>query len=275
MNKRQAHLLGSLRSAKVFIDTNLDALAPSVKRGAKSKLDRTIASLTNHATNQAGDHLLSLGLTRAKASLREMLVEDHMTPIARIARAELPDAPEMAPLRMPSGELSVERLVAHAEGMANAAEPFAASFIEWGLSPTFIDELRQACADLRGSIDDRTMARGQRHGATVGIAEQLRVGRSAVGVLDAFVKSSFRHNPGLLQEWAHVSRVGSVPGRKARVTEAPHSPEATEPPQALTEPQRAPTPLAQSAAAITDPNRLLSSPTPTLDTQPGSNYRVE
>ena len=90
MNKRQEQILQSLRSAQAFIDTNSDALPPTVIQGTKAKLDRTIASLTNHATNQTGDHLLGMGLTRTKRSLRKTLIKKHMKPIARIARAELP-----------------------------------------------------------------------------------------------------------------------------------------------------------------------------------------
>jgi hypothetical protein len=203
MNKRQERVFQSLRSAQGFLDTNADALGSVVKRGAKTKLDSAIARLGTHAADQTGDHLLSMGLTRTKAWLCDALIEDHMVPLARIARAELPDTPELAALRMPRGELSVARLVSHAEGMAQAAEPFSAKFIEWGLAPDFVAQLRQAASEVLATIDDRAVARGNRRGATVGVEQQLRVARSAVNVLDAFVRSALRDDPGLRQHWIY------------------------------------------------------------------------
>jgi len=213
MNKRQEKVFQSLRSAQSFLDTNADALASVVKRGAKTKLDTAITQLGTHAADQTGDHLLSMGLTRTKEWLCDSLIEDHMVPIARIARAELPDTPEMAPLRMPRGELSVARLVSHAEGMAQAAEPFTAKFIEWGLAPDFVARLHQAASEVLATIDNRTVARGNRRGATAGVEQQLRVARSAVNVLDAFVRSALRNDPALRQHWITASRVGRTPGR--------------------------------------------------------------
>jgi hypothetical protein len=243
MNKRQANVLQSLRGTQTFLDTNADALPSVVHRGAKTKLDTAITRLTTHAANQAGDHLVGMGLTRTKASRSRTLIADHMQPIARIARAELPDAPELAPLRMPRGELSVARLVAHAEGMAQAAEPFAATFIEWGLAPDFIAKLREAASELLATIDNRTVTRGNRRGATIGIEEQLRAARSAVSVLDAFVRSALRDNPALLQHWISASRVGRMPGRKASSDDTPSIGGVI---------------AAQSSARIADAGRLLS-----------------
>ena len=243
MNKRQAQILQSLRSAQAFIDTNADALSPTVMNGTKAKLDNTIASLTTHATNQTGDHLLGMGLTRTKRTLRTTLIKKHMKPIARIARAELRDTPELEALRMPKSGLGAVRLAAHADGMARAAEPFSATFIDWGLSPNFIVELRQAASALLASIDDRTVARGNRRGATIGIKQQLRVARFAVGVLDALIKSELHDDPVLLQQWIHVSRVGRVSGRKAGLAETRESPTPV---------------IAEPAHPITDPDRLLS-----------------
>ena len=92
------------------------------KTGARKRLDDAIIELSTHASDQTGSALRSQGATRKQKSLRTALLRDHMAPIARIARVDLPQAPEIEPLRMPRGRPTATRLAAAANGMAKAAE---------------------------------------------------------------------------------------------------------------------------------------------------------
>ena len=81
-----------------------------------------------------------------------------MAPIAKIAAAELPDTPELEPLRMPQDHPSIERLRAAALGMAKAAEPYAAVFIEAALPPDFIQRLIDAANTTVATVGARYLA---------------------------------------------------------------------------------------------------------------------
>ena len=96
MQTTQGSTLQSLRNVQAFLDANADKLAGVVKTGARKQLDDAVAELSSHASEQEGSNLASQSATRRQRSLRAALIRDHMEPIARIARAELPISLETA-----------------------------------------------------------------------------------------------------------------------------------------------------------------------------------
>jgi hypothetical protein len=139
--------------------------------------------------------------------LQRKLRRNHMTPIARIARAELPVAPEVESLRMPKGRPTAEKLAAHAEGMAKAAAPLADTFVSAGLPPDFIARLNAASGALVEAVNERTQHRGRQNGATTGLKRKLSSARKLVHVLDAFVQTALEGDETLLANWDIVKRV--------------------------------------------------------------------
>ena len=171
MQTTQGSVLESLQAVQTFLTDNADRLAGVVKTGARQKLDEAIAELTTHAEEQQGSHLAAQGNTQEKRNLQLVLRRDHMAPIARIARAELPPTPAVEPLKMPKGRPTVARLAALADGMANAAAPFADTFISAGLPTDFIAQLRAATTAL-AAVAERNQNRGKRGGATTGLKQK-------------------------------------------------------------------------------------------------------
>jgi hypothetical protein len=149
--------------------------------------------------------------------MRQALLRDHMAKIARIAAADLPNVPELEPLRMPRGKPTVEKLAALA-GMAKTAEPYADVFVAAGLPNDFIAQLTTATDAMTNAIGERTSSRGRRSGATVGLKQKLSAGRRIVHVLDAFVKSALKDDPALVRNWNLVKRVPRPTGRAASAT---------------------------------------------------------
>jgi len=172
MQTTQGSVLESLQAVQTFLTDNADRLAGVVKTGARQKLDEAIAELTTHAEEQQGSHLAAQGNTQEKRNLQLVLRRDHMAPIARIARAELPPTPAVEPLKMPKGRPTVARLAALADGMANAAAPFADTFISAGLPPDFIAQLRAATTAMVAAVAERNQNRGKRGGATTGLKQK-------------------------------------------------------------------------------------------------------
>jgi hypothetical protein len=230
MQTAQGTMLETLRSVENFLDAHADKLAGVVKTGARQKLTDAIAALDLHASDQTGGLLASKGATQKKQSLRVALLRDHMAKIARIAAADLPNTPELEPLRMPKGKPTVEKLAALAAGMAKTAAPYADVFIAAGLPADFIAQFNQATDAMTGAISERTASRGLRSGATTGLKQGLSDGRKIVHILDAFVRSALTDDPALLRNWNLVKRVPRPTGRAAPSTPpTPAAPQATPP----------------------------------------------
>src|SRR5258708_17087376 len=123
MQTTQGNMLHSLRTVQAFLDDNAATLAGVIGTGARQRLDAAILELSVHASDQTGNTLASQGATQRQRALRHVLLRDHMTPIARVAKADLPQTPDIEPLRMPKGKPTVERLAAAAYGIAKAALP--------------------------------------------------------------------------------------------------------------------------------------------------------
>jgi hypothetical protein len=229
MQTTQGSVLESLRSVQTFLTDNADKLGDVAKTGARQKLDEAIVELTTHAEEQQGRHLAAQGNTQEQRSLQVILRRDHMAPIARIARAELPPTPAVEPLKMPRGRPTVARLAALADGMANAAAPFADTFISAGLPQDFIAQLRAATGAMLSAVDERNQNRGKRGGATTGLKQKLGRARRIVHVLDAFIQTQLKDDPALLSSWNIVKRVRRPSNRPATQATSPTSSPATTP----------------------------------------------
>jgi len=229
MQTTQGSVLESLQAVQTFLTDNADRLAGVVKTGARQKLDEAIAELTTHAEEQQGSHLAAQGNTQEKRNLQLVLRRDHMAPIARIARAELPPTPAVEPLKMPKGRPTVARLAALADGMANAAAPFADTFISAGLPTDFIAQLRAATTAMVAAVAERNQNRGKRGGATTGLKQKLGRARRIVHVLDAFIQTALKDDQVLLSSWNIVKRVRRNTNRPATPGAPPGTPPTTPP----------------------------------------------
>ena len=213
MQTRQGNMLQSLQTVQTFLEEHADKLGSVVNTGAKKKLAEAIADLAAHAVEQSGSNLASQGATKKQLVLRHALLHDHMEPISRIAKADLPLRPEIESLRMPKGKPSAQRLAAAARGMAQTAEVHAGVFVAAGLPQDFIARLNAATDALLVSLDERLQSRGKRSGATRGLTARLTAGRKIVHVLDSFVTTALRDDPALLANWKVVKRVRRTTSR--------------------------------------------------------------
>lgn len=224
MKTTQAHSLETLRAVQRFLDDH-DAALPGVSlTGARRKLDEIVSTLDAHAATQVGAGIAAQMSTRVQTKLEIVLRRDHMTPIARIARAELPSIPDLSALRMPRGRSTLDKLAAHAYAMAEVAERHHDVFVAAGLPSDFAARLRGAAEEMLGARTTRTQRRGDSAAATAGLRLSLRAGRRIVGVLDAFVQMAVADDPSLRSSWLAVKRV-VLPTRGLRVARGlPSSP---------------------------------------------------
>jgi hypothetical protein len=246
MQSDQGRILQSLRDVQTFLETYAGKLGDVVNTGARKSLDDMIAELANHVTDQTSSFIGAKSATQQQAALRQVLLRDHMAPIARIARASLPNTPAVAPLRMPKGAPGIEKLAAAAYGMAKAAAPFTATFTAAGLPADFVERLNQAADAMIAAVGDRSQKRGARRGATTGLKTTLSKGRKIVGVLDAFVHTALKDDPSLLSNWNGIKRVSiTTGGKQTSAADAPATPAST---PSTPAPASAPAPTTPKAA---------------------------
>ena len=241
MQTTQGSMLESLRSVEQFLDANADKLGDVVKTGARQRLTDAITALETHAGDQTGNTLAAKGATQKKAVLRRALMRDHMAPIARIAAADLPNSPDLAPLKMPKGKPTAEKLAALAAGMGNATTPYVDTFTKAGLPPDFVAQLNGAADALVDVVAARTNSRGKRRGATDGLKTKLSAGRKVVHILDAFVKSALKDDSALLENWNLIKRVPKTPPGRPPIGPQP-APKPALPQPTTVQPSVAPAP---------------------------------
>jgi hypothetical protein len=232
MQTRQGNMLQALRNVEVFLEQNAEELDGVVKSDVKQRLNDAIAALQVNVSAQSDGTFGSKGATQKHQALRRALIRDHMLPIARIAAADLPDTPEVQPLKMPPGTPTAQRLAAAAYGMAETAARYPDIFTKATLPPDFAAQLTAAADRMIASIGERTKSRLVRRGATQGLKTSLAGGRKIVGVLDALVRSTLRDDPKLLAAWESAKRVQKVGGGRpstdaVTTPTAPTSPAAT------------------------------------------------
>lgn len=214
MQLNDGYRLAALRNVQQFLADHADELPRVAQTGASRRLDSLLDELSCLVTEQAAATLLARAATRRLQILRRRLFEEHLTPITRIARAELADHPEMIAFRMPRPSLPVVLLATNALGMARVAAPQAAIFVAAGLPDDFLDRLKEAVDDLVEANLARASWRGRVSGATAGITTRLADGRRTVAMLDSFVRLATRDRQQLRARWQTVRTIGAVPGRR-------------------------------------------------------------
>ncbi len=248
MNRRQGRKLISLYAIEVFLDAHRDQLPKTSSTGMRERFDRALAELQLHVQTQAAAPLQAEGLTNAKDAKREALLRDHMAPIARIARLEAAAYPALAPLKMPRGEPAVQKLLAHAAGMASVAQDYMDVFIAAGMRPTFIDDLNTAIDDILSTLTARGQRRAAHSGATRGLDETLKACFKYRAVLDSFIRTEARDDLPLLANWRSVKRVDRLPARRKQPATGTQTAEPRQIPAAT--------------LPIRDASRLLAAPIP-------------
>lgn len=214
MQSAQSGMITRLLGVRAFFAKHDDRLGDIARSGTRRQLDAILAELEQSATTQSGapgDQKRG-GLQFKR--LRRVLVRKHMTLIARVAAADLPSSPALAPLRLP-GRSTVAQLVAAARSMAKTAEPHAAIFVAAGLPEDFIHRLLSAADELSQFDGQRKQQRGEGVAATKSLAMRINAANRVIGVLDAMIQGAFEDDPAFLAEWSSVRRVRKLPRKPA------------------------------------------------------------
>ncbi|HEY4130929.1 MAG TPA: hypothetical protein VGM50_09950 [Gemmatimonadaceae bacterium] len=245
MRYQQNAVLGALRHAQTFFDENPTAVA-GLSATARNELDRVTDAFSKEAVNQDAGLRGTEGEVSRGRSLRTALRAKHMAPIAEVAKYKLQSMPEFSSLTLPSVNISEESLVASATSMADAAAVHAQTFIDSGLLPSFVDDLRTATKAVSISSADRATLKGVRNGGTAGLDAWEKQGRAMLRVLDRLVLAQIGDDAALRRRWETAKAVQRKPGPSAKA-----GPVVSAGGQPTTTPVVAPKPVTTSTPVVT------------------------
>ena len=213
MEGKQKQVMESYVRVKAFVDAH-PLPEPFTYGTARAKLDAVVERLRDYSATQ----VLGGQITKAEQTLQRALAhrlrEHHMRPLVAIAQDEIADQPGIQhAMTIPKDTASVTRLVAAAEAMAGAVEQYQPVFVTAGRPKDFLEQLKEATAALRESVNEVATRTGTRVGARAGLAMEIRRGRRAVNRLHTVVKVAFEGDDEALAWWKNARRVRALPAQ--------------------------------------------------------------
>ena len=228
MDSHQERLFQSFRRVQGWFEANPSYLQTEpleVARALATQVDALngiIARLTEYIAQQETNAAQTLLIAQDEREQRREVLSHHMATIAKTARALRGIAPGIGVLQTPKGNISTPALITAADVLARKSEIYQSVLVEHGLPTDFRQQLTEAAARLKASLDARGLARGARRAGAEGVIRELALGRRVVELMDAALKRVLRREPVKWAEWRHVQRVtqrGHVPKEVATGTE--------------------------------------------------------
>ena len=215
MNAHDKRVAQSFRSVEGWADSHNDLIPPEAA-GQVEALRGVNARLAQYVIDQEHEDRTGVGGTVIVQQLRRELQQNHLVPIAGMARSVVAITPELeVALRVPRPTADDEKMLASANAIAKIGEAHKEVLVQHGLSTNFVEELRADAAALQAAVDERRQTKSRRVGATKAIAAELKMGRVVVHTLDIVLTRVLRAKPGLFAEWRNTKRVTVKPVRPA------------------------------------------------------------
>jgi len=217
MNAYEERVAQSLRRVQGWFAANPELVAGNPSLGKQVEaLGGIVIRLTDHATAQDEKQAQTLLISKDEIDKRREVLKHQMAPIAQVGRALRGTVPGIGVLTLPKGNAPTPVIITAAEAMAKKAEIYKDVLVENGLPADFIEQLKQAAAALKASVDGRGLARASMVAATRGVKSEVALGRRVVAILDAVVTGLIRSNPTKLAEWEQLKRVTAKGGASRR-----------------------------------------------------------
>lgn len=203
MKTRTKSVLEALNDIQQFLDANAKHVGPGLDV-LRRRLDNTVAGISSLSAAQEEAIRAALAETQNMRTLREQLRDEHMRPIAEIARQRLADESNPRLLALRTANAGACQLAVSARVMAAAAIQHVETLTEYGLREDFVERLLLAADALAQAAEARRRANNRRSGATAALTEREREGRGIIQLLDALVRPRLRGYTVLLARWCEA-----------------------------------------------------------------------
>jgi hypothetical protein len=170
-------------------------------------LSQVIDELSANGEELDATRRLTRGETARQRMLRDTLWQEHMLPIARIARRafgrEGLDVKFDIPRRKPADN---EAILDAARGMAQVSEQHAEVFVRIGLPAEFVQQFRAAIEALSVVRSVKEESQRRKTTSSEAVTKLVKRGLAALAMLDAIVKPKLADKPDLAAAWRSVKR---------------------------------------------------------------------
>jgi hypothetical protein len=223
MNHHESRRYEMLRRVRDFGQAHAaDFPASSLGGSLFAAIGATVAELEQAASAQTSSAGSSRQGTESKDLAREALL-DEMEAITATARAMALDNPGLEnKFRIPRNASDQEVLTTARAFLADAT-PLAGEFIRHEMPADFLDQLRDAIAELEQAISERNHHREGRVSSRAALGEVIARGMKQVKQLNAVVRNKYRNDAATLAGWTSASHVEQQPRRKPSAPAAPPS----------------------------------------------------
>jgi len=175
------------------------------------------------AQQESGD-LAAEGSKVRKDALREVIEQEYVVHLVRIARVALPNDPELhRRFRRPRRGLNRQEFVGAVQAMLAEAASRKATFVAEGMADTFVEDVERLLTQYLEAITQKGLGEAQRVAAVAELPEITKEMMQVLRRLDAINRKRWQKSPELLAAWRsakdvtwpHVKPVAqeSEPGR--------------------------------------------------------------
>lgn len=175
---------------------------------AMARFEERLARAQTLTTQQVGGQVSAHASVVRKNELRDRIISEPLTHLARIAKAASKENPAVAHrFGVPGRRTSDQAFLADVRHLIGEAEANKDLFVAFGMPVTFLDELRASLAEYRQSATEANSAVAAHVGAGVDletVAEELR---QVITKLDAMIRYRFRADSELLAAWGSARNV--------------------------------------------------------------------
>jgi hypothetical protein len=221
MTKKGRAALRRFRRVQEFLTTNSVA-GTTVKMQA---LGQVIQELSATGEEHDATTRVSRGETARQRMLREALWNEHMVPIARIARRALGREGLDVKFLLPRKSGDNEAILDAARGMAQVAEEHSVVFIQQeGLPADFVQQFRSAIEALATALTVRVESLRRKSTSGEAVTKLVKRGAAILEVLDAIVAPKLAGQSDLLATWKLVKKPMEIGGGGSAVVEADITP---------------------------------------------------
>ncbi|MFN0139122.1 MAG: hypothetical protein ACKVQW_03410 [Pyrinomonadaceae bacterium] len=202
------------REATFMVDNAADFPAATPGATAAAALSVVIAEIRDLAAEQvSGASTAAQAFGNQEESLDDLIgLIKKMNLAARGFDDEIPGSRDQ--FRMPRNR-SQQNILAVARAFHSDATPISAKFQEYGLVPTFLDDLQAAIQSVATAAQSADSNLEQRAAATGGLFDMARRGMGLSRKLNSIVRIKYTDNPAKLAAWTLASHLERAPKRVA------------------------------------------------------------
>ena len=184
-----------------FLDAQAAVIGTAVPAPLRAQLDDAVTKLAAFQAQQGASDSAAKGETAKQQLLRDGIYEDYLHPMEGVATKRLKGETEFPSLVVSAAFRASNKLLAKAGEAADAAAKYEKMFVDNGLPPDFLAQLRAGLAQVTASVTAHGQDLTQRATATAGLIAADKAIRATVDTMNRSLKAVLKSNPALLAGW--------------------------------------------------------------------------